>query len=120
MKNILLYHLRIKFRASTLLETITASIILMIIFVMSMDTLTRIFSYENENLVILVESDLIKHQKSLVSMELTPCARTFTQKWGEIRMNVSPYRAGLFQIDLQAFDTKGKLLSSYCYLQSNP
>lgn len=120
MKNTLLHLLRGKLRASTLLETITASVILMIVFIMAMDTLTRLFAYESDSKVLLVESDLGRFRKQLASRELTPAITTFTQTWGEIKVSISPYRSGLFQIELQAFSSKGKMLSCYRYLQSNP
>lgn len=111
--------LKIKLSGSTILETIVASVIFMIIFGMAMDTLTRILisnHKDNENLII--ETALSKCQRELEKNRITIGNETFTFDWGEIHVTISQYENELFKIEMNA-TTKANKSVSYCYITSN-
>lgn len=111
--------LRLRLAGSTLLETIVASVIFMIVFGMAMDILTRILisnHKDNENLVI--ESAFSKCQRQLTQTKITAGNETFTFDWGEIEVTVSQYGKELFKVELNAV-TKANKRVSYRYITSN-
>lgn len=120
MKNTIFRILFRRQRASTLIEAITASIILMIVFVIAMDTMTRVMSVDNSSKELMVEFDLKRCQKLLASQELSPSEKVIPKSWGEVHVKVTAYKASVYQVSLIAVNKKEEPINSYCYLQSNP
>lgn len=105
-----------KVQASTLLETIVASVIFMIIFVMAMDTMTRIaVSNQKDGEYLLIESSFNKCTREIKNKELAVGANTYTFKWGRIDVTVSPYTEKLFLVEMNAV-TDRKREVSYRYI----
>ncbi len=106
---------------STLLETITASVIFMIVFVMAMDTLTRLLTFDsNDSDYIVIENELNKCKKQVCREELRPGTRTYQYKWGEIDVEISHYKDQVFQVSMVATGQKKHRKTSYRFLQANP
>lgn len=111
--------LKIRFLGSTLLETVVASVIFMIIFGIAMDILPRILisnNKDNENL--LIESAFSKCQRELTKIPIAIGIQTFTFDWGEIQVTISPYESDLFKVEMNA-TTKANKSMSYRYITSN-
>lgn len=106
----------IRLSGSTILETVVASIIFMIVFSMAMDILTRIVisnHKDNENLII--ESAFSKCKREIKRKGLTVGSETYTFDWGEIQINTSDYGNELFKIEMNA-TTNEKKRVSYRYI----
>jgi hypothetical protein len=103
-----------KLSASTLLETVTASVIFMIIFVMAMDTLTRLLTFDiGDSDYIVIENDLRKCRKQISKSELRPEKRTFHYDWGELNVEITAYKENIYQIDMKCRHI------NYRFLQAN-
>ncbi len=106
---------------STLLETITASVIFMIVFVMSMDTLTRLLTFDSSDSdCVVIENALSKCKRELCRQELRPGTRVYPYKWGEISVEISTYRGDVFQINMVATGPKEHCKTGYRFLLANP
>jgi len=106
----------IRLSGSTILETVVASIIFMIVFGIAMDILTRIVisnHKDNENLII--ESAFSKCKREIKRKGLTVGSETYTFAWGEIQINTSEYGNELFKIEMNA-TTNEKKRVSYRYI----
>ena len=111
--------LKNRLSGSTLLETIVASIIFMIIFGIAMDVLTRIIiSNHKDNENLLIESAFGKCQRELTIRPTSLVNQTFTFDWGEIQVTISPYRRNLFKVKMNA-TTKANKSVSYRYIIFN-
>lgn len=111
--------LKIGLSGSTLLETIVASVIFMIIFGMAMDILTRILiSNHKDNENLLIESAFSKCQRELTKNSIAIGIQTFTFDWGEIQVTISPYESDLFKVEMNA-TTKANKSVRYRYITSN-
>ncbi len=85
--------LRKKLAGSTLIETVVASVLFLVIFLIAVETVTRVRS-------VLPDDTLLQ-----AAVDLEACAREFLEKadepgtslrsydWGEIEATVSPYPA---------------------------
>lgn len=113
--------LRKRLRGSTLLETMTASIIFMIVFIMAMDTLTCLLTFDNSDAdYIVIENELRRCQKQLRQSELRPGTLTFPYKWGEITVEVSSYKGNVYRVDMVATGQKKHRKTGYRFLHVNP
>jgi hypothetical protein len=105
---------------STLLETITASVILMIVFVMAMDTLTQLTVFNNEDANgLVVENDLKKCQRQICLDEIMPRAKTFKYDWGEINVNISNYKVNIYEVDMVAIANNHHRKVHFRFLKAN-
>lgn len=105
-----------KLKASTLLETIVASVIFMIVFVIAMDTLTRILvSNHKDNDFLVIESAFSRCINEMKNKELKIGEQSHTFEWGEIYVNISLYKEAVFQVHMQAV-TREKREVNYRYL----
>lgn len=108
-----------KVQASTLLETIVASVIFMIIFVMAMDTMTRIaVSNQKDGEYLLIESSFNKCTREIKNKELAVGTDVYMFKWGRIDVTVSPYTEKLFLVEMNAV-TDRKREVSYRYIAAD-
>lgn len=108
-----------KVKASTLLETVVASVIFMIVFIIAMDTLTRILiSNHKDNDFLVIESAFNSCMHELENKELVAGENTYTFDWGEIHINISSYKEAVYQIHIQAI-TREKREVNYRYLSTN-
>ncbi len=111
---------RKRLQASTLMETITASIIFMIVFVMAMDTLTRLLTFDKDGAeYIQVENELGRCRKLIRQSELRPETSTYLYDWGEIRVEILNYKENVFLVNMVATGKKQRTIS-YRFLQANP
>lgn len=105
-----------KISGSTILETVVASIIFMIVFSMAMDILTRILisnHKDNENLII--ESAFSKCKQEIKRKGLTIGNETYPFDWGKIQIIISQYGNELYKIEMNA-TTNEKKRVSYRYI----
>lgn len=105
-----------KLSGSTILETIVAAIIFMIVFSMAMDILTRILisnHKDNENLII--ESAFSKCEREIKRNGLTIGEQTYTFDWGEIQIAISQYGNELYKVEMNA-TTNEKKKVNYRYI----
>lgn len=106
----------IRLSGSTILETVVASIIFMIVFSMAMDILTRIvISNHKDNESLIIESAFSKCKREIKRKGLTVGSETYTFDWGEIQINTSDYGNELFKIEMNA-TTNEKKRVSYRYI----
>lgn len=110
-----------KLVASTLIETITASVIFMIVFIMAMDTMTRLLGFDsNDADFIVMENDIKKCRKEINQKELQPGKETYIYSWGEIELEIKNYKENIYQVDLMAISVKKHRRIEYRFLQVNP
>lgn len=110
-----------KLSASTLIETITASVIFMIVFIMAMDTMTRLLGFDNNDSdYIMMENDIKKCRKQIGQKELQPGKETYIYKWGEVEVEIINYKENVYQVDLIAKGAKKHRRIGYRFLQANP
>ncbi|MDR0938382.1 MAG: hypothetical protein LBN29_03355 [Mediterranea sp.] len=99
-------------RASTLIETIVASIIFLCVFAMAMDTMTRLFaSGRDDGDHLLVESAMGQRRRALERDGApVPGSRTYVYPWGELRVDVRPYgeSSSVFEVDMRAVTLRKK------------
>lgn len=108
-----------KLSGSTLLETIVASVIFMIVFSMAMDILTRIvISTQQNSKNLLIESAFHKCERKIKKEGLTAGTQIYTFDWGKIEVVISPYGNNLFQVEMNAIARKKKDMS-YHYITTN-
>jgi len=106
----------IRLPGSTILETVVACIIYMLVFSMAMDILTRIVisnHKDNENLII--ESAFSKCKREIRKKSLTAGSEVYTFDWGEIQINITDYGNELFKIEMNATTNEKKRIS-YRYI----
>lgn len=106
----------IRLSGSTILETVVASIIFILVFSMTMDILTRIVisnHKDNENLII--ESAFSKCKREIRKKSLTTGSEVYTFDWGEIQINITDYGNELFKIEMNATTNEKKRIS-YRYI----
>lgn len=105
-----------KVSASTMLETIVASLIFMIVFTIAMDILTRLFitnHKDNDNL--LIESSFSKCNREIKKKGLATSKEIYTFEWGEIQVSISKYKEELFLVEMLAV-THEKKKVNYRYI----
>ncbi len=106
--------------ASSLLETITASVIFMIIFVMTMDTLTHLMTFDSKSAdYIIIENELRKCKRQICLHEVRPEVKNIKYNWGEINIRISCYSENLFQVDMTAKTINKQHQISYRFLKAN-
>jgi hypothetical protein len=105
---------------STLLETIVASVIFMIVFVLAMDILTRLIVFDNEDAdYLVVENDLRKCQRQICLNAITPETKTYKYDWGEINVEVSDYKENIYQVKMVAMTNKQHRQIRFRFLKAN-
>ncbi|MDR0961936.1 MAG: hypothetical protein LBM62_05185 [Mediterranea sp.] len=110
-----------RLRASSLAETITASVIFLLIFVMAMDTLTRLLtSGGNDTEYVVLENELNRCRRQIAGSTLQPQEYTKTFDEGEIEVSITHYKENIYQIDLSVVGVARHRRIHYRYLQANP
>lgn len=105
-----------KVTASTLLETIVASVIFMIVFAMAIDTLTRIMIFDHKDSeYLLIESSFGKCDREMRSKKIIAGNESYTFDWGEIHVSITNDKKNLYHIEMNAV-TKSKKEVSYQYI----
>jgi len=111
---------RMKLSGSTLIETITASVIFMIVFVMALDALTGIMTHDTRDSdYIIIENDINKLRREIVLNieDISLGSSRYEYKWGEIRLDISDYNdTGISLVDIEAISLTGKRMSYYRFL----
>ena len=114
---------RARLSASTLIETITASVIFMIVFVIAMDVLTTIITHDTKDSdYIVVENEISKLRRDIIDNgdDIRVGDSVYEFGWGEIRLNISEYRNnGVFLVDIDAVSLKGRRMAVYRFLLTN-
>ena len=114
---------RVKLSASTLIETITASVIFMIVFVIAMDVLTTIITHDTKDSdYIVVENEISKLRRDIIDNgdDIRVGDSVYEFGWGEVRLNISEYRNnGVFLVDIDAVSLKGRRMAAYRFLLTN-
>lgn len=109
--------LKLKYKASALLECIVASVILLVVFLGVMEILVRFFplSRENEEM-ISVEAALNRVLPEYKKPEYPPGCYAVTYKGGNIEIEIKPYRCGLRELVFTAIPEKTNRRIIYHYL----
>ena len=114
---------RVKLSASTLIETITASVIFMIVFVIAMDALTTIMTHDTKDSdYIVVENEISKLRRDIIDNgdDIRVGDSVYEFGWGEVRLNISEYRNnGIFLVDIDAVSLRGRRMAVYRFLLTN-
>ncbi len=110
-----------KIVGSTLLETITASIIFMIVFIMAMNTLTRLAKATKADAeYFAIENELKKCQTLICTSIVYPKSETYAYEWGEITIDILNYRNNIYQVNMIACTNKSHKKLFYRFLTKNP
>ena len=111
---------RVKLPGSTLVETITASVIFMIVFVMAMDALTGIMTHNTKDFdYIVIENAISKLRREIIlnTENIRPGSSSYEYKWGEIRIDISDYNDnGISLVNIDAISLTGKRMCDYRFL----
>ena len=108
-----------KVTASTLLETIVASVIFMIIFTMALDTMTRIMTFDQkDDEYLLIESSFSKCEHEIKNKKIVIGDENYIFEWGNISVTITHYNEHLYLIDMSA-ETTGRKNVSYKYILAN-
>ena len=103
-----------------MMEAVVSSVIFMTVFLIGMSVLTRLAGHGTVDARrMVIELELQKQRKKIVADELVPTRQQLAYAWGEIRMNVAPYRGKVFVIELEATDKEQRRLLFYRFLQAN-
>lgn len=107
--------------AFSLIETIVASVIFMIIFIIAMHTLTNIVKYDiTDTSYLIMENELQKLRKSIVLDNSFPVEQEYVYEWGDIKIHITPYRNNVYQVELTAVSKKKNKTINYRFLQATP
>ena len=108
-------------QAFSLIETIVASVIFMIVFLIAMHTLTSLIKYDiADTSYLLMENELQKLRKSIVLNEHFPSKQVYTYEWGDANIHITPYKDNVYQIELTAVSKEKNKTISYRFLQATP
>lgn len=112
---------KMKLQAFSLMETIVASVIFMIIFLIGMYTLTSLVKYDiTDTSYLTMENELQKLRKSLVLEESFPTEQEYVYEWGDINIHIAPYRDNVYLVELTAVSKKMHKTIYYRFLQTTP
>lgn len=105
------------FRGSTLMETLTASVVFMIVFVISMDVLVRTGSSRLEcGDYVVMENEINRYRRKLASESIRVGVYGQKYGWGELRADVAVFKEGIYRVRIEAlFSGNGKKIR-YEYL----
>ena len=108
-------------QAFSLIETIVASVIFMIVFLLSMQTLTSLVKYDiADTSYLIMENELQKTRKNLVLHESFPTKQDFIYDWGEVKIDITPYMDNVYQVELTAVSKLKNKTINYRFLQATP
>lgn len=98
-----------KLKASTLLETIVASVIFLIIFAMAIDTMTRMMVFDHQDSeYLLIESAFNKYEREMRNKEIVVGSENYTFEWGGMNVITTYYEDGLYLIEMNALSNSKK------------
>ena len=114
-KDVLIKIFSAKKHGSTLIEALTASVIFMIVFTLSMDILTNLSILEiTSGNYVMIENDLNKCKLKIEANSDTN--KVYFYKWGKIQLNISEYNHPLYCIEMIAIPHKKGRIISYKFL----
>lgn len=99
------------------METLTASVVFMIVFVISMDMLTRIGNSRLEcGDYVVMENEINRYRRKLASESIRVGVYGQKYGWGELRADVAVFKEGIYRVRIEAlFSGNGKKIR-YEYL----
>jgi|AGTN01.3.fsa_nt_gi hypothetical protein len=112
---------RKKLVATSLLETIVASTIFMIIFMISIDALTNLMAYDNKKSnYIFIENDLKKCRRKIEREGINETLQEweYTYDWGVIKVSATLYRENIYLINMSS-ETGTAQSIEYHFLYAN-
>lgn len=110
-----------KLQAFSLVETIVASVIFMIIFLIGMYTLTSLVKYDiADTSYLIMENEIQKLRKNIVLNESFPTEQDYVYMWGNVSIHITPYRNNVYQVELTAVSKEKKKTINYRFLQAAP
>ena len=104
------------YKSSTLIEVIVASAIMLIIFTISMDSLSKLFINNDPGYFIKVETSLEECILKMNDPNLTEGVFTFKYDWGSVICNISCLGQRIKEIHIISKPTKLKETFEYIYL----
>lgn len=108
-------------QAFSIIETIVASVIFMIIFLIGMYTLTGLVKYNlMDTSYLVMEYELQKLRKNIILNNSFPTKQRYTYEWGEASIYITPYRDNVYLINLIAVSKEKNRTISYRLLQATP
>lgn len=108
-------------QAFSLIETIIASVFFMIVFLISMHTLTSLIKYDIADTgYLIMENELQKLRKGVILNESFPTEQYYTYEWGNVNIHITPYKRNVYQIKLTAVSKEKNKTISYRFLQAAP
>ena len=111
---------KIRLKGNTLIEVVTASVIFMIVFSMTMNILSGLSARSNNRANhIIMERDLKAGVESIKNNGIPDGEKVRYYEWGEMRIGISEYKDNLCRIDMQAVSGNGKLKMYYTFLAQN-
>lgn len=78
-------------QGSSIIEVLVASLVFLLIFCITMETLTRIASVRHDESMLSVEKDLQDTVHEFSVRSFTEGEHTRTYDWGEIDIEIKPY-----------------------------
>ena len=106
--------LKKKIKASSLLEVMTASVIMLIVFTVTMDTFTRLLPGGMELAdVMKAENVLFRIKNREAEKPGTESYREEEYDWGKVVIERTDYRKGIEKLTLTAFPTHGNRRITY-------
>lgn len=108
-------------QAFSLIETIVASVIFMIVFLIGMYTLTSLVKYDiADTSYLIMENELQKLRQRIVIDESFPTEQEYVYEWGNVIIDIIPYRNNVYKIELTAVSKEKSKIINYRYLQATP
>lgn len=108
-------------QAFSLIETIVASAIFMIVFLIGMHTLTSLVKYDiTDTSYLVMENELQKLRKGIVLNESFSAEQDYTYEWGDVNIHITPYKDNVYQIVLTAVSKEKNKTVRYRFLQATP
>lgn len=107
-------------QAYSLLETITSSVIFMIVFLIGMHTLTLLAKSDAVSTnSLVVEIELQKLRKQIAQSTLNPLNQSYDYNWGKIKVSAAHYRGAVFVVNLTAINQENRELATLRFLHAN-
>ena len=108
-------------QAFSLIETIVASVIFMIVFLIGMHTLSSLVKYDiTDTNYLVMENEIQKLRKGIVLNESFPFEQDYVYEWGHINIHITPYKDNVYQIILTEVSKKENKTVKYRFLQAAP
>lgn len=112
-----MFEIKSKLKATTLIEVVVASIIMLIIFSISMDIVSKLLvSSQVDSNILKIESEIKKKILYYNATSNNNGIYINDYQWGKIKTSIVDYNENLYKVTIVAIDNHSMLIAEYYYL----